>query len=1372
MLLDTGASACFIDQECVEKISDIKVVSADKCTRLFMTANKRRLQVLGMTTLLCSISTLRVLCLPMFIVKDLACSIVLGRDFFKLLGIRLMVPKTSRTDAASEDQSSDYLPLEERPPHEQDLGAAPAVSPTSHLCFIDGSSVREDALFVKEPMHHTMASESADSEHPIGVDAGATREPDIVSSSKITFADVVYASLTKNDGSGPEIRDCQCEEDRIFSIHDGELLCEVYEEPDIEELGMPKNTLDMVKDLRIRAILSKFPNVTTSKLSSVPCSVDYHNIDLIDGAAPYKRTYYKVGPKEREFMEATIKELIELGVIEHSRSPWGSPVVLVKKKDGTFRMCIDYRKLNELTKSEIYPLPFIEEIIDKMQGKKVFSKFDLKSGYWQILMALADIEKTAFVTHMGAFQWKRMPFGLKNATTTFQRIMRRVLSGLEYCCEVHVDDIFVFSENEEEHLKHIELIMERLNEAKLIVNLCKCEFMKSELVFIGHTFNAKGIAPDPSKLDAIRNMRPPKDVTGVRAFLGLMNFYRRFVEGFARIAVPLVRLTVKGVVFRWEQAHQEAFEKLRDALLTTNLLQHPDFSRPFKVTTDASDYAVGGTLSQAYDQGADLPVAFYSRKLDSAQQNYDIVEKECLAIIESVKQWRHYLSHDRFMIETDHKPLTWLHSLKDPSRRQVRWSVLLQEFDYDIKYKPGKSNVVSDALSRLWSIRDDMNNWQEFEKFLVYFVTHKVHDPEAIADGRLTRSMKGRITKMAQHMSIDEHGVLSHKGRPVPNATERKEIVEKMHLLGHYGIEPTMLRILEQYWWPGMYDYVKDAIKNCSQCARFNDATGGTMVKGVPQHSVTKGVFDVVAVDYMGPLPETPRGNKYLLQFDDQLSDYVEWFPAKENTDDVMAEHFVNDVIARYGPPTHLLSDRGKEFCNKIVNAISDVAGTIRKVTSGYHPRTNGRCEKRNHLLIQVVRKFAAQDPKNWDLWMPFALLADRSRPRVATGYSPMYLMFGRESVLFADYRMASDEDNDSAEAILNRIKHIHKLVEIVHPELSNRMIKKARKAKAALSKIAALEPGTFVMVKRKDYEKVPKLQPRYDGVYKVVNRTENGDYKVEVLRGKVYPLPVHPDRLRVIGKELAMRLLVDPEFRPEVDAADDEIYEVEAIKSHKVMARKGLMYEIKWKGYADTTWEPESSIIKGDEILKEYWQKAHAKTNDAPVQATTRQGITIDDIFNEPVSLMLPDDVLEECTLHIRPKPSRLLEEWIKATLVELDVELLPFQTRAMFCKRTIAEVPDENMKDHVGGVWINAPWSCVDKVLEWCRGHSLTKKLCMLLPEWIDDVQFCKLCPHVRICGEKNIPIPASELFVWPNGEKHTVGWTCRLIECEITL
>lgn len=433
-------------------------------------------------------------------------------------------------------------------------------------------------------------------------------------------------------------------------------------------------------------------------------SAAQHTIPTLN-EMPIHTKQYRFPPVHKEEINRQVNTLLDDDIIEYSSSPYSSPVWIVPKKPDSagnkrWRMVIDYRNLNEKTIGDAYPLPNITDILDQLGNAKYFSVLDLASGFHQIPMDPKDAPKTAFSTPYGHYQFKRMPFGLKNAPATFQRLMDNVLSGLQGNeLFVYMDDIVVYAKSLQEHANKFERLMKRLKAANLKLQPDKCEFLRKEVAYLGHTISADGVRPDPNKIKAITEFPVPRSPTNIKQFLGLVGYYRRFIPQFSKIAKPLTDLLKKDRRFYWETTHTLAFNQLRKSLCSEPILQYPDFTRPFILTTDASGYAIGGVLSQG-NIGKDLPIAYVSRVLNKAEQNYSVIEKECLAIVYCTNHFRPYLYGRKFTIVTDHKPLIWLHSIKDPSSRLWKWRTKLAEYDYEIQYKKGRLNNNADALSR------------------------------------------------------------------------------------------------------------------------------------------------------------------------------------------------------------------------------------------------------------------------------------------------------------------------------------------------------------------------------------------------------------------------------------------------------------------------------------------------------------------------------------------------------------------------------------------------------------------------------------------------------------------------------------------------
>ena len=429
-----------------------------------------------------------------------------------------------------------------------------------------------------------------------------------------------------------------------------------------------------------------------------------HKIPTTDNQ-PVHMKQYRFPPIHKEEINRQVSELLDKDIIQPSNSPYSSPLWIVPKKpdpqgNRRWRMVIDYRMLNEKTIGDAYPLPNINEILDQLGSAKYFSIFDLASGFHQIPMDKEDAPKTAFSTPYGHYQFNRMPFGLKNAPATFQRLMDQILTGLQGTeLFVYLDDIVLYASSLQEHFCKFKKLADKLRMAKLRLQPNKCEFLRKEVTYLGHVINRDGVKPDPDKLTAVSNFPAPRTDRQIKQFLGLAGYYRRFIPNFSKIAKPLTELLKKGAKFQWSNDQDLSFSTLKTLLCSEPLLQYPDFTKPFVLTTDASGYAIGGILSQG-PIGKDLPIAYTSRLLASAEINYSTIEKELLAIIYCVAHFRPYLYGRRFYLVTDHKPLVWLHSVKDPTSRLVRWRLKLAEYEYEVIYKAGKTNVNADALSR------------------------------------------------------------------------------------------------------------------------------------------------------------------------------------------------------------------------------------------------------------------------------------------------------------------------------------------------------------------------------------------------------------------------------------------------------------------------------------------------------------------------------------------------------------------------------------------------------------------------------------------------------------------------------------------------
>ncbi|GJS68678.1 reverse transcriptase domain-containing protein [Tanacetum coccineum] len=443
-------------------------------------------------------------------------------------------------------------------------------------------------------------------------------------------------------------------------------------------------------------VVRDFPEVFPEDLPGLPPTrqVEFH-IELIPGAAPVARAPYRLAPAEMKELAEQLKELSDKGFIRPSSSPWGAPILFVKKKDGSFWMCIDYRELNKLTVKNRYPLPRIDDLFDQL-GSSIYSKVDLRSGYHQLRVREEDIPKTAFRTRYGHYEFRVLPFGLTNAPAVFVNLINRVCKPyLDKFVIVFIDDILIYSYNEKEHEEHLETILELLKKEELYAKFSKCEFWINTVKFLGHVIDSSGIHVDPAKIEAVKNWASPTTPSEIRQFLGLAGYYRRFIEGFSKIAKPMTELTQKNQKFDWGEEQEEAFQLLKQKLCAAPILALPEGSEDFVVYCDASIKGLGAVLMQRMKV-----IAYASRQLKIHEKNYTTHDLELGAVVFALKIWRHYLYGTKCIVFTDHKSLQHILDQKDLNMRQRRWIELLSDYDCEIRYHPGKANVVADALSR------------------------------------------------------------------------------------------------------------------------------------------------------------------------------------------------------------------------------------------------------------------------------------------------------------------------------------------------------------------------------------------------------------------------------------------------------------------------------------------------------------------------------------------------------------------------------------------------------------------------------------------------------------------------------------------------
>ncbi|KAL0551253.1 hypothetical protein IC582_010339 [Cucumis melo] len=779
------------------------------------------------------------------------------------------------------------------------------------------------------------------------------------------------------------------------------------------------DTREVDVSLSSEPVVRDYPDVFPEELPGLPPHREVEfAIELEPGTVPISRAPYRMAPAELKELKVQLQELLDKGFIRPSMSPWGAPVLFVKKKDGSMRLCIDYRELNKVTVKNRYPLPRIDDLFDQLQGATVFSKIDLRSGYHQLRIKDGDVSKTAFRSRYGHYEFIVMSFGLTNAPAVFMDLMNRVFREfLDTFVIVFIDDILIYSKTEAEHEEHLRIVLQTLRDNKLYAKFSKCEFWLKQVSFLGHVVSKAGVSVDPAKIEAVTGWTRPSTVSEVRSFLGLAGYYRRFVENFSRIAAPLTQLTRKGAPFVWSKACEDSFQNLKQKLVTALVLTVPDGSGSFVIYSDASKKGLGCVLMQ---QGK--VVAYASRQLKSHEQNYPTHDLELAAVVFALKIWRHYLYGEKIQIFTDHKSLKYFFTQKELNMRQRRWLELVKDYDCEILYHPSKANVVADALSRKVShsaalITRQAPLHRDLERAEIAVSVGAV--TTQLAQLTVQSTLRQRIIDaqgndpylvekrglaeagQAVEFSLSSDGGLLFERRLcVPSDSAVKtELLSEAHS-SPFSMHPGSTKMYQDlkrvYWWRNMKREVAEFVSKCLVCQQVK-APRQKPAGLLQPLSIPEWKWENMSMDFITGLPRTLRGFIVIWVVVDRLTKSAHFVPGKSTyTASKWAQLYMSEIVRLHGVPVSIVFDRDARFTSKFWKGLQTAMGTRLDFSTAFHPQTDGQTERLNQVLEDMLRACALEFPGSWDSHLHLMEFAYNNSYQATIGMTPFEALYGK----------------------------------------------------------------------------------------------------------------------------------------------------------------------------------------------------------------------------------------------------------------------------------------------------------------------------------------------------------------------------------------
>ena len=881
--------------------------------------------------------------------------------------------------------------------------------------------------------------------------------------------------------------------------------------------------------------LDQYQDVLAIEGDTLGCTdVIEHHINLENDTPVIYIPAYRLTQRHKEEVSRTVDEMLAENIIEPSKSPYNFPLLAVPKKDRTWRIVVDFRRLNAHTIPDRYPVPVIEDLFSSIGSNKIFTSLDLLRGFLQVPLAESSKKYTAFSTDKGHYHYLRMPFGLRSSPITFVRLINTIFCGmLGNQVIAYMDDLIIFSNTIEEHLDKLGKVFTRLREAKLKVRLEKCSFLQKKIAYLGHYLSKDGISMLPDKIKAIQEYPTPTSTKQVQQYLGMTGYYRKFIFRFAVKAAPLTNLLKKDVSFIWGEEQQNAFDWLKRSLSSPPILKFPDFNKKFFIATDASKIGVGGVLLQVHNHKLH-PLAFYSRKLRTKSPDetlYSVIDLESMAVLDSLKSFRFIVYGFDITILTDHKPLIDVSNNPMLHQKRVRWYIAIQDYSVNVKYVKGKMNIIADALSRnpidhsgiIASLQDEtVIEVTNREKFVIEQKNDKYLSSvrKAIEKGK-------RTSRFISNLCIEDDLLVrkvkfNTRTMPDQSITQvvvpesmRQEVLEQIHehkLAAHPGVERSYDQCRLKFYWRNMYKDIERFVKNCLTC----QTTKGSIPASSPlgTYPAPKQPFDRVHLDLIVSFKETPRGNKNVLVCVDALTRFTEMFPLQSKRGAECAIAFYDNFICKHGVPATIITDSGREFNNEFLTSLCKQLDIKKINTAIYHPSSNGLVERTNRKILEILRCTLGGENPNWDQQLPSAQFTLNTSLHSSIGESPFVALYGVPARTPFDLVSQVPDTGDPLHSVMRNAQfRFSKLRERLQ---AANVIMKCKHDKRAQERTSQVGDKVFLKVLVRN-ERNYKLGKKFAGPFIVAERKGAKKFIVHKQDDNSDVREVHLDHIKVI---------------------------------------------------------------------------------------------------------------------------------------------------------------------------------------------------------------------------------------------------------------